>query len=118
MTPGAGRDEVRIDALNTLAFWLDLGVDGFRVDVALGLAKDMTYPDLIDPIGMSQSLRFDLDPGSAEAVERRAALANSALFDRDEIQDIYRQWRSLLESYGNDKMAVVEAWVAPERASR
>ena len=38
--------------------------------------------------------------------------------DRDEIQDIYRQWRSLLESYGNDKMAVVEAWVAPERASR
>lgn len=111
-------EEVRIDALNTLAFWLDLGVDGFRVDVALGLAKDMTYPDLIDPIGMSQSLRFDLDPGSAEAVERRAALANSALFDRDEIQDIYREWRSLLESYGNDKMAVVEAWVAPERASR
>ena len=111
-------DEVRIDALDTLAFWLDLGVDGFRVDVALGLAKDMTYPDLIDPIGMSQSLRFDLDPGSAEAVERRAALANSALFDRDEIHDIYRQWRSLLESYGNDKMAVVEAWVAPERASR
>ena len=64
-------DEVRIDALNTLAFWLDLGVDGFRVDVALGLAKDMTYPDLIDPIGMSQSLRFDLDPGSAEAAARR-----------------------------------------------
>ena len=45
-------------------------------------------------------------------------MANSALFDRDEIQDIYRPWRLLLESYGNDKMAVVEAWVAPERASR
>lgn len=111
-------EEVRVDALNTLRFWLDLGVDGFRVDVALGLAKDMTYPDLIDPIGMTQSLRFDLDPISEEAVERRAGLANSALFDRDEVHDIYREWRALLNSYGNDKMAVVEAWVPPERASR
>jgi alpha-glucosidase len=111
-------EEVRVDALNTLRFWLDLGVDGFRVDVALGLAKDMTYPDLIDPIGMSQSLRFDLDPISQESVERRAGLANSALFDRDEVHDIYREWRALLNSYGNDKMAVVEAWVPPERASR
>jgi alpha-glucosidase len=110
--------EVRSDALNTLKFWLDLGVDGFRVDVALGLAKDMTYPDLIDPIGMSQSLRFDLDPSSPEAIERRAGLANSALFDRDEIQDIYREWRAIMNTYGNDKMAVVEAWVPPERASR
>lgn len=111
-------EEVRVDALNTLRFWLDLGVDGFRVDVALGLAKDMTYPDLIDPIGMSQSLRFDLDPTSEEASQRRAGLANSALFDRDEIQDIYREWRALMNSYGDDKMAVVEAWVPPERASR
>ncbi|HEV8023944.1 MAG TPA: glycoside hydrolase family 13 protein [Candidatus Nanopelagicales bacterium] len=111
-------EEVRADALNTLKFWLDLGVDGFRVDVALGLAKDMTYPDLIDPIGMSQSLRFDLDPSSQEAIDRRAGLANSALFDRDEVQDIYREWRSLLNSYGSDKMAVVEAWVSPHRASR
>lgn len=111
-------EEVRVDALNTLRFWLDLGVDGFRVDVALGLAKDMTYPDLIDPIGMSQSLRFDLDPTSEEAVARRAGLANSALFDRDEIQEIYREWRALMNSYGDDKMAVVEAWVPPERAAR
>ena len=111
-------EEVRVDALNTLRFWLDLGVDGFRVDVALGLAKDMTYPDLIDPIGMSESLRFDLDPTSPAAAERRAGLANSALFDRDEVQDIYREWRALMNSYGDDKMAVVEAWVAPERAAR
>lgn len=111
-------DEVRADALNTLKFWLDLGVDGFRVDVALGLAKDMTYPDLIDPVGMTQALRFDLDPNSPEAMERRAGLANSALFDRDEVQDIYREWRLLMNEYGSDKMAVVEAWVTPERASR
>ena len=107
-----------IDDPTEIGRLLDLGVDGFRVDVALGLAKDMTYPDLIDPIGMSQALRFDLDPESPEAIDMRARLANSALFDRDEVQDIYREWRTLLNSYGSDKMAVAEAWVPPDRASR
>ena len=41
--------EVVADGLETLRFWLDRGADGFRVDVALGLAKDMTYPDIDDP---------------------------------------------------------------------
>ena len=41
--------DVRADFIETLRFWLDLGADGFRVDVAMGLAKDMTYADAIDP---------------------------------------------------------------------
>ena len=43
--------EVRDDFLTTLRFWSDRGVDGFRVDVAHGLAKDLTEPlrDLADP---------------------------------------------------------------------
>ena len=36
--------EVRADFLTTLRFWSDRGVDGFRVDVAHALAKDLTYP--------------------------------------------------------------------------
>ena len=36
--------EVRDDFLTTLRFWADRGVDGFRVDVAHGLAKDLSEP--------------------------------------------------------------------------
>jgi alpha-glucosidase len=110
--------DIRADWLKTIAFWLDLGVDGFRVDVALGLAKDMTYPDIDDPVGFVESLRFDLDDGSPAAAARRLRVANSAFFDRDEVQDIYREWRALMNSYDGDRMAVVEAWVPPDRAAR
>ena len=37
--------EVIAEFKDILRFWLDLGVDGFRIDVAHGLAKD---PDLAD----------------------------------------------------------------------
>ena len=110
--------EVVEDGLETLRFWLDLGADGFRVDVALGLAKDMTYPDIDDPEALISAMRMDLDDGSVEAMERRRRVANSAVLDRDEVQDIYRGWRQVMDSYDRDAMAVAEAWVPPERAAR
>lgn len=110
--------EVREDALSTLRFWLDLGVDGFRVDVALGLAKDPAYPDLDDAEGIVQAMRMDLDDGSPQAMARRRQVVNSAVLDRDEVQDIYREWRRVMDSHGRDIMAVAEAWLPPERAAR
>ena len=110
--------EVRADGLETLRFWLDLGADGFRVDVALGLMKDLTYPDLEDPEGLTLAMRMDLDDGTEEAMARRRKVANSAVLDRDEVQDVYREWRTLMDSYDRVTMAVAEAWVPPERAAR
>jgi alpha-glucosidase len=110
--------EVVADGLETLRFWLDRGADGFRVDVALGLAKDMTYPDIDDPESLILAMRMDLDDGSPEAAERRARVANSAVLDRDEVQDIYRGWRRVMDEYDRDAMAVAEAWVPVERAAR
>lgn len=110
--------EVRADGLETLRFWLDRGVDGIRIDVALGLAKDSTYPDLEDAEAVIMALRMDLDDGSIESSKRRLKVVNSAIFDRDEVIDIYREWRALMNTYGDDRMAVAEAWLPPERASR
>jgi len=110
--------QVAADWITTLKFWLDRGVDGFRVDVAHGLAKDMTYVDLPDPIGLTEALRFDLDDGSSEAAARRLLVENSGFFDRDELQDIYRTWREVLDSYPGDRMAVGEAWVPAHRSGR
>jgi alpha-glucosidase len=110
--------QVRADGLATLRFWLDMGVDGFRVDVALGLRKDMSYPDLDDPEGLVLALRMDLDDGTPQARERRSRVANSPILDRDEVQEIYREWRSMLDSYPGNRMAVAEAWVPTQRAIR
>lgn len=110
--------EVVADGLETLRFWLDLGVDGFRVDVALGLCKDMTYPDLDDPESLVLAMRADLDDGSEESMARRRKVVNSAVLDRDEVQDVYRGWRALMDAYPGDRMAVCEAWLPPDRAAR
>jgi alpha-glucosidase len=46
--------EVREDFLGTLRFWSDRGVDGFRVDVAHGLAKNLSEP--LQPVSFSGHL--------------------------------------------------------------
>ncbi|MEN9742127.1 MAG: hypothetical protein RIR66_1083, partial [Actinomycetota bacterium] len=62
--------EVISDFDQTLRFWLDRGVSGFRVDVALGLSKDMSYPDDLDPQKRVDAIRLDLyDPTDQEASE-------------------------------------------------
>ncbi|MET1039428.1 MAG: alpha-amylase family glycosyl hydrolase, partial [Acidimicrobiales bacterium] len=66
------RTEVRDGFESILAFWLDRGVDGFRIDVAHGLAKD---PELADIAG-----RFAHAGVAAEGHPH---------WDRDEVHDIY-----------------------------
>ena len=86
--------EVREDFHTTLRFWADRGVDGFRVDVAHGLAKDMSLPLRSKP-----SLEILVNDGS------------DPLFDRDAVHAIFAGWRSVLNEYNPPKAAVAEAWV-------
>ncbi|MCU7727174.1 glycoside hydrolase family 13 protein [Actinoplanes sp. KI2] len=76
-----------------LRFWLDLGVDGFRIDVAHGLVKEKGLPD----IGKETSWHL-LDVGE------------SPCFDRPGVHDIYRSWRTILDEYPGERIAVAEAW--------
>lgn len=108
--------EVQEDFKDTLRFWLDLGVDGFRIDVAHGLAKEDVLQDHYDPEGLSNALRLDakMDPKA-----RGVLLSSVPFFDRDGVHDVYRSWRKVFDSYPRDVMAVAEAWVhPPERAIR
>lgn len=84
--------------LEVLRFWFDRGVDGFRVDVAHGNIK---HPDLPD-----QEIRPDGTRGH-----------NDAMWDQPEVQEIYRGWRSLGDSYVPARHFVGEVWVPPERLS-
>ncbi len=87
-------DEVRAEFESILRFWLDRGVDGFRIDVAHGLAKDPALPDLA--VGFAVS---------------GAASAGHPHWDRDDVHDVYRQWRRVTDSYDRDVAFVAEAWV-------
>lgn len=78
----------------TLRFWLDRGVDGFRVDVAHGLRKATGLPDAEDPVA---------------AVE---LMADGPMWDQPEVHEVYRGWHQILTSYDGDRMAVAEAWAA------
>ena len=91
--------EVHEDLLRTLRFWCDHGVDGFRIDVASGMAKDLSQLDR----PWSELPWPPLDDGS------------HPLLDRDEVHAIYAEWRPVLESYDPPRFAVAEAGVAPER---
>ncbi|ETJ42688.1 putative oligo-1,6-glucosidase, partial [human gut metagenome] len=41
-----------------------------------------------------------------------------ALFDRDEVHEVYAQWRTVLDSYDPPRFAVAEAGVHPARRAR
>lgn len=94
--------EVRADFLATLRFWSDRGVDGFRVDVAHGLAKDLTA----DPLPAWASVDSTVMDGS------------HPFWDRDEVHSIYAEWRKVLNEYDPPRTAVAEAWVEPSRRVR
>jgi alpha-glucosidase len=91
-------NEVRAEFESILRFWLDRGVDGFRVDAAPGLAKDPTYSDLGRP--------FDLEETGPQ----------HPFWDRDPTHEIFREWRALLDRYG-DRAMVAEAPVARARVA-
>jgi alpha-glucosidase len=87
--------EVIADLEATLRFWLDRGVDGFRIDVAHGMAKPEGLPDMVP--SEDTGLLADQGPGDLR-------------FDQDGVHAIHRRIRSVLDEYPG-AMAVGEAWV-------
>ncbi|MBC2873862.1 MULTISPECIES: glycoside hydrolase family 13 protein [Streptomyces] len=85
--------EVRTEFESVLRFWLDLGVDGFRIDVAHGMVKAPGLPD----IGRKEQAKLI----GAQVLP---------FFDQDGVHEIHRSWRRLLDSYPGNRIGVAEAW--------
>ena len=96
--------EVHEDFKRTLRFWSDRGVDGFRIDVAHSLAKDLDSRPLEE---------WPDDPDQA-SLSQDGTGGDNPLWDRPEVHDIYREWRQVFNEYDPPRFAVAEAWVAPE----
>ncbi|MFI2263599.1 glycoside hydrolase family 13 protein [Streptomyces tubercidicus] len=90
---------VRTDFDSVLRFWLDRGVDGFRIDVAAGLFKHPELPDSADP----------------SADERTRDSVNPLAWNQPEVHQVWRDWRALCEEYtardGRDRLLVGEVSV-------
>ncbi len=94
--------EVVDEFKDILRFWLDRGVDGFRIDVAHGLIKQADLPDW-----------------HVKSAELEGGGNRGPMWDQDDVHDIYRGWNAVLAEYGGDRILVAEAWVSPaERLSR
>ena len=115
--------KVRAEFESILRFWLDRGVDGFRVDVAHGLIKQQGLPDTQDErtVMLGHSEHEAPEAGHAEALaptEDRPRLDHtkrSPMWDQDGVHEVYRAWRTILESYGTpDRILCAEAWVEPQ----
>lgn len=88
---------------DVLRFWLNRGVDGFRVDVAHGLAKPEGLPDYFpsNAAGESSSASWDL------------AGSTPPYWAQDGVHEIFREWRAVVDEYDGDRVLVAEAWVRP-----
>ncbi|WP_082822903.1 glycoside hydrolase family 13 protein [Microbacterium sp. T32] len=88
--------EVRAEFRDILRFWLDRGVDGFRVDVAHGLIKAAGLPDFTpDPEGGSMG-------GDAAGVP---------YWGQPGVHEVWREWHEVLAEYDGDRALCAEAWL-------
>ena len=84
--------EVFDDFEKTLRFWLERGVDGFRIDVAHGMAKPPDLPDAKDNVKVLS--HSDDDPR----------------FNHPSVHEIHRGIRKIVDDYP-DAVTIGEGWV-------
>jgi alpha-glucosidase len=90
--------EVEASFDEILRFWLDRGVDGFRIDVAQGLFKDRTLADMTEPV-----------PRTWHADWVTAV-------NQPELLPLYGRWHDLVDDYDGDRMLVGEIVLKDQRA--
>jgi alpha-glucosidase len=90
--------ELREAMFNVLRFWLDRGVDGFRVDVMWMMIKDDQYRD--NPV----------NPASAPDAPASMRLLPVYNTNRPEVHAIVAEMRAVLDSYG-DRLLIGETYL-------
>ncbi|MEY4294186.1 MAG: hypothetical protein RIR29_836, partial [Actinomycetota bacterium] len=91
--------EVQSAFEDILRFWLDRGVDGFRVDQPHAMAKAAGLPD-----------HPDVERAGAGFIEGEPS---PPMWFQEEVHPIFRRWREILNSYDGDRAMCGEAYVLP-----
>ncbi len=82
-----------------LRFWLDRGVDGFRVDQPHAMGKADGLPD-----------HPDVDRAGASFIEGEPS---PPMWFQESVHPIFRRWRQILDSYPGERAMCGEAYVLP-----
>ena len=94
--------EVKQAMFDTIRFWLDKGVDGFRVDVAHYIMKDAAFRD--NPPAAPGKVTFHRPHGEYDS--------QIHLYDKGDpnVHEIYKEFRTILDEYSasNPRMSVGE----------
>ena len=90
---------VRDEFENILRFWLDRGVDGFRVDQPHALVKAEGLPD-----------HPNVERAGAGFIEGEPS---PPMWFQEGVHPIFRRWREILDSYDGDRAMCGEAYVLP-----
>ena len=96
---------VRADFLDVLRFWLDRGVDGYRIDVAHGMIKADGLPDFTPRDGSGSM-------GDVSSQDKQPKEI-PPYFGQDGVHEIYREWRAMLDAEYTDRVFCGEAWIEP-----
>jgi alpha-glucosidase len=92
------RNPAVVEAMHdVLRFWLDKGVDGFRIDVAMGMIKHPEFPDNPPAEG---SPFGDLDIGLSQVPVYSIA--------QPEVHGVWRGFRKLFDGYDGDRVIIGE----------
>ena len=102
--------EVKEAMFNVARYWLDMGVDGFRLDAIGTIFEDENYPPI--PDGMSQEELYRLARGSANPDADEKVLSYwISMFryqsDRPEVHFLMKELRKLIDEY-DDRVLIGE----------
>jgi alpha-glucosidase len=95
--------EVRVAIYDTMRFWLDRGVDGFRIDALPCLAKDDELRD--------NPPNPEWRPGDPLAERQRRIYSE----DRPEVLGIVGEIRAVADEYEGDRVLIGEAYLPLKR---
>ena len=97
--------ELRAAMMDVMRFWLDRGVDGFRIDVLWHIVKDIAFPD--NPP----------NPGWTPAQTERDRVLQQHSTDQPEAHAISADMRALADAYG-DRVLIGEIFLPNDRHAR
>lgn len=103
--------EVKQAMWQAVRFWLDLGVDGFRLDAIGTIFEDPTYPNhtsRLSQIEMLRAWRENRSPEEQQALMAEFMAMFKHQFGQPGVHPLMKELRALLDEYPGDRVLIGE----------